>query len=71
MHPVPVFFSVATLVGCLIFGSVLLRLRSKASQTTPTEGHLCRLQHASRISAVTLAVSLTGLAFVGLAVRLP
>lgn len=60
-----VFFAIATLVGCLIGGVVRLRLRAAARQPDATDGDLCQLQQANRISTVAIVASLVGLAVVG------
>jgi hypothetical protein len=70
MMPVLVFFGVATLVGCLILVVVRLRLRAAARQPDVSDGDLCQLRQANRISSVALVASLVGLAVVGLAVAL-
>jgi hypothetical protein len=67
MVPVLVFFGVATLFGCLIGGVVRLRLRAAARQTDVSDGELCQLNQANRISSVAVIASLAGLAVVGLA----
>jgi len=66
MVPVLVFFGVATLVGCLILVIVRLRLRAAARQPEVSDGELCQLQQANRISSVAVIASLVGLAVVGL-----
>ncbi len=67
MVPVLVFFAVATLVGCLLRGIVELRLRAVARRDDASDGELCELEQANRISSVAVVVSLIGLALVGLA----
>jgi predicted signal transduction protein with EAL and GGDEF domain len=67
MEPILVFFGIAILVGCLIRGIVGLRLRAAARQPEVTEGELCELRQANRISSVAVVASLVGLAVVGLA----
>ena len=67
MVPVLVFFGVATLVGFLIRGIVVLRLRAAARQPDVSDGELCELKQANRISTVAVVGSLVGLAVVGLA----
>jgi hypothetical protein len=67
MVPVLVFFGVASLVGCLIRGIVGLRLRAVARQPEVSDGDLCELKQANRISTVAVIASLAGLAVVGLA----
>ena len=67
MVPVLVFFAVATLVGCLIRGIVGLRLRAVARQPDVSDGDLCELKQANRISSVAVIASLAGLAAAGLA----
>jgi hypothetical protein len=66
MVPVLVFFGVATLIGCLIRGIVWLRLRAVARQPDATDGELCELKQANRITSVAVVASLVGLAVVGL-----
>jgi hypothetical protein len=67
MVPVLVFFGVAALIGCLIGGVVRVRLRAVARQPDVSEGDLCELKQANRITSVAVIVSLVGLALVGLA----
>jgi uncharacterized protein YqhQ len=67
MVPVLVFFGVATLFGCLIRGIVELRLRAAARQPDVSDGELCQLKQANRITSVTVIASLIGLAVIGLA----
>jgi hypothetical protein len=67
MVPVLVFFGVATLVGCLILGIVGLRLRAVARQPDVSEGELCELKQANRITSVAVVASLVGVAVAGLA----
>ena len=67
MVPVLVFFGVATLVGCLFRGIVRLRLRAAARQPDVSDGKLCELKQAKRITSVAVVASLVGLAVVGLA----
>jgi hypothetical protein len=67
MVPVLVFFGVATLVGCLIRGVVGLRLRAVARQPEVSDGELCQLKQANRITSVAVIASLVGLAVIGLA----
>jgi hypothetical protein len=67
MVPALVFFGVATLIGCLIGGIVRLRLRAAARQPDVSDGELCELRQANRITSVAVVASLVGLAVVGLA----
>jgi hypothetical protein len=67
MVPVLVFFGVATLIGCLIRAVVGRRLRAVARQPDVSDGELCELKQANRISSVAVVASLVGLAVVGLA----
>jgi hypothetical protein len=67
MVPALVFFGVATLIGCLIWGIVRLRLRAVARQPDVSDGDLCELEQANRITSVAVVASLVGLAVVGLA----
>jgi hypothetical protein len=67
MVPVLVFFGVATLCGCLLLGIVRLRLRAAARRPDVSDGDLCELEQANRISSVAVIASLVGLAVVGLA----
>ena len=67
MVPVLVFFGVATLFGCLFLGIVRLRLRAVARQPDVSDGELCELKQANRITSVAVVASLVGLAVVGLA----
>jgi hypothetical protein len=65
--PVLVFFGVATLIGCLFRGIVGLRLRAVAREPDVSDGELCELKQASRITSAAAIASLVGLAVVGLA----
>ncbi len=65
MLPVLVFFGIATLVGCLIRGIVVLRLRGAAQQPGVSDDDLCQLQQANRISSVAVLASIAGLAIIG------
>ena len=67
MVPVLVFFAVATVVGCLIGGIVRLRLRAAARQPDASDGELCQLRQANRITSAAVIASLVGLAVAGLA----
>ena len=67
MMPVLVFLGVATLFGCLFRGIVGLRLRAVARQPEVSDGELCQLKQANRITSVAVVASLVGLAAVGLA----
>jgi hypothetical protein len=67
MAPALVFFGVATLFGCLSRGIVKLRLRTVARQPGVSDAETCQLEQAKRITSVAVAVSLIGLAVVGLA----
>jgi len=70
MVPVLVFFGVAALVGCLIRAIVGMRLRAASRQPDVSDGELCQLEQATRISSVAVIASLIGLAVVGLALVL-
>ena len=67
MVPVLVFFGIATLIGCLVLGIVRLRLRAAARQPEVSDGELCELKQAKRISSRAVIASLVGLAIAGLA----
>lgn len=67
MVPVLVFFGVATLVGFLLREIVRLRLRTVARRPDVSDGELCELKQANRITSVAVVSSLIGLAVVGLA----
>jgi hypothetical protein len=67
MAPALAFFGIATLVGCAIRAVGELRLRAAARQPGVTEGDLCSLQRANRISTVTVLLSVVGLLALGLA----
>ena len=67
MVPVLVFFGVAALVGCLFRGIVALRLRAVARQPDVSDGDLCQLKQANRITSVAVGASLVGLAVAALA----
>ncbi len=66
MVPVLVFFGVATLIGCVIRGIVVLRLRAAARRPDVSDEQLCELRQANRISSVAVIASLVGLAVLGL-----
>jgi hypothetical protein len=66
MRPVLVFLGLAVLVGCLIRAFVGLRLRAAARRADVTDGELCELRQASRISSVAVIASLAGLGLLGL-----
>ena len=67
MVPVLVFFGAATLFGLLIRGIVGLRLRAVARQPDVSDGELCQLEQANRITSVAVVASLVVLAVIGLA----
>ena len=67
MVPVLVFFAVATLVGCLIRAVVMLRLRAAARQPDVSDGDLCQLRQANRISSMAVVVSLVAFVAIGVA----
>lgn len=67
MVPALVFFAVAALLGCLFRGIVGLRLRAVARKADVSDGELCELKQANRITSVSVIASLVGLAVVGLA----
>ena len=67
MEPVLVFLGVATVVGCLILVFVRLRLRAATQRPDVTDGELCELRQANRISSAAVVASLVGLAVVALA----
>jgi hypothetical protein len=66
MVPVLVFFGLATLFGCLFGGIVRLRLRAAARRPDVSDGELCQLNQASRITSVAVIASFVGLAVIGL-----
>jgi len=66
MVPALVFFGVAALFGCLFRGIVWLRLRSVARRSDVSDGELCELKQANRITSIALIASLVGLAVGGL-----
>jgi hypothetical protein len=67
MAPALVFLGVATLFGCLFRGIVEVRTRAAARRPDVTEGELCELEQANRITTGAVIASLVGLAIVGLA----
>jgi hypothetical protein len=67
MVSVLVFFGIATLMGCLILGIVRLHLRAASRQPDVSDGELCQLKQANRITSVAVVASLVGLAVIGLA----
>jgi hypothetical protein len=68
MRPLLVFFGIAALFGCLFKLVASLRLRAAAQQPGVTEGELCELRQANRITSNALVASLVGLALVAFAV---
>ncbi len=67
MVPVLVFLAVATFVGCLIWGVVVVRLRAATRQPDVSEGDLCQLRQANRISTMAVVVSLVAFVIIGVA----
>lgn len=67
MVRVLVFFGIAALVGCLFRGIVGLRLRAAARRPDASDGELCELRQANRITSAALVASVVGLVVVGLA----
>jgi hypothetical protein len=67
MVPVLVFFGIATLFGCLFRVIVGLRLRAASKQPDVSDGELCELRQANRITSFAAIASLVGLAVAGLA----
>ena len=67
MVPVLVFASIAALCGFVIRGIVGRRLRTAARQPDLSDGDLCQLEQASRISSVAVLASLAVVVVVGLA----
>lgn len=67
MVPVIVFFGIAALFGCLLRGIVGLRLRAVSRQRGVSDGELCQLEQANRITSVAVVASLVSLAVIGLA----
>jgi hypothetical protein len=67
MVPALVFFAVAALVGCVIRAVVVLRRRAVARRPDVSDGELCQLDQANRITSVAVVASLIGLAAFGLA----
>jgi hypothetical protein len=67
MVPVLVFFGIAALFGFLLRGIVGLRLRTVARRPDVSDGELCQLEQANRISSVAIVASLVCLAAIGLA----
>ena len=66
MAPVLVFLGIAALVGCLIRVGVEVRLRAASRRPDVTDGDLCELKQANRISSLAVAASVAGIAAVGL-----
>lgn len=65
MRPVLVFFGIAILVGCLLRGIVELRIRSAVARKPDiSDGELCELKQANRITSTAILASLAGLAVV-------
>ena len=62
MVPVLVFFGVAAAVGFVIRGTVRLRLRAAVRRPDVSDGDLCELRQADRISSVAVIASAGGLA---------
>ena len=67
MVPVVVFLGIAALIACLLRGIVGLRLRAATRQSDASDGDLCELKQANRITSVAVVASLVGLAVVGMA----
>jgi hypothetical protein len=67
MVPVVVFLGIAALIACLLRGIVGLRLRAAARQSDVSDGDLCELKQANRITSVAVVASLVGTAVVGMA----
>jgi len=67
MVPVLVFFGVATLFGCLFRAIAALRLRAATRRRDASDGELCELKQANRITSIAVVASLVGTAVVGLA----
>ena len=65
--PALVFFGVATVFGCLFRAFAGARLRAAARRPGATDGDLCSLRQANRISSVAVVTSVIGLVGVGLA----
>jgi hypothetical protein len=66
MVPWLAFFGVATLFGCLVRGVVGQRLRAAARQPGVSDGELCQLTQASRVTSRLVIASLAGLTVAGL-----
>jgi hypothetical protein len=62
-----VFFGIATLVGCLLLGIVVLRTRAVSRRPDVGDDELCELRQANRITSYAIIASLVGLAIAGLA----
>jgi len=67
MVQVLVFFGVAALFGLLFRGIVRLRLRAAARQPEVSDGDLCELRQANRITSIAVSASLVGLGVAALA----
>lgn len=62
MGPVIVFFGVATLVGGVARGFLGLRRHAVTHRAEVSEGDLCRLDQAGRVTSVTVIASVAALA---------
>lgn len=67
MVPILMFLAIATLLGCLFRVVVELRLRAVSRQPDVSDGDLCELRQANRITSFAVVGSLAALAVVGLA----
>ncbi len=67
MRALLVFFGIATLVGCALRGILGLRLRAAARRPGASDGDLCELRQANRITSVAVVASLACLALAALA----
>ena len=68
--PALAFFGIAAVSGIVIGGVVRLRLRAAARRPGVSDGDLCELEQARRISSAAVLGSLAGLVVVGLALLL-
>lgn len=67
MVPALVFFGIAALFGGVLGVILRLRLRAAARKPGVSDGELCELKQANRITSVAVIASLAGLAVVALA----
>ncbi len=71
MVPLLVFFGAAVVFGSLLRVVLGLRFRAVSRQPDVSDGDLCQLRQARRITAISVIASMVGLTLVGLALVVP